>query len=74
MDNIEEIKVEPIAGNFEPNSSLMWQLEKLTTQDLAEKWWKEYLEYHNGIDQGVKYLIGYFANVEHSENLYKWLK
>lgn len=26
---------EPIAGNFETESSLMWQLEKLTTEELA---------------------------------------
>ena len=40
---------------------------------LAKKWWKEYLTYHNGIDQGVKYCIGYFANETHRANLYKWL-
>jgi hypothetical protein len=67
------IKKEPIAGNFEPDSLLMWQLQKLNTEELTKKWWKEYLEYHNGVDQGVKYSIGYFANESHRNNLYKWL-
>jgi len=67
-------KKEPIAGNFEPESDLMWQLEKLVTEELAKKWWKEYLSYHNGKDQGVRYMIGYFANKQHCNNLYNWLK
>mgnify|MGYP003386841142 CR=1 FL=1 len=68
------IEIEPIAGNFELESDLMWQLEKLKTEDLAKKWWKEYLKYHNGIDQGVKYCIGYFADETHRNNLNKWMK
>lgn len=71
MDDIEK---EPVAGNFEPESDLMWQLEKLTTEVLAKKWWKEYMKYHNNEDQGVKYCIGYFANKVHRDNLYKWLQ
>lgn len=70
----KKIEIEPIAGEFSLEASLMWQLEKLTTKALAKKWWKEYLSYHNGVDQGVKYCIGYFANVEHRNNLYNWLK
>lgn len=68
----EKIEIEPIAGNFELESNLMRQLEKLTTEDLAKKWYKEYLNYHKK-DQGVEYLIGYFANVAHRNNLYKWI-
>lgn len=67
-------KVEPIPGNFELNSKLMWQLELLKTEELAKKWYKEYLEYHKGVDQGVNYMIGYFADVEHRNNLAKWFK
>ena len=52
----------------------MTQLAKLTTEKLAKKWWKEYLKYHNGEDQGVHYLIGYFSNKQHRDNLYNWLK
>lgn len=37
MNNEIEEK-EPIAGNFEPESDLMWQLEKLVTEELAKKW------------------------------------
>lgn len=69
----EEIEIQPIPGNFEPENDLMWQLELLTTEKLAKKWWKEYLNYHKK-DQGVKYLIGYFADKEKRDNLYKWLK
>lgn len=71
MNNISE--KEPIAGNFEPESDLMWQLEKLKIESLAKKWWKEYLKYHKK-DQGVSYLIGYFADKTHRENLRKWLQ
>lgn len=67
-------EVEPVAGNFEPESDLMWQLEKLRTEPIAKKWWKEYLEYHKGKDQGVSYLIGYFADKNHRENLQAWLR
>jgi hypothetical protein len=67
-----EIETTPIAGNFEPESDLMWQLELLKTEQLAKKWWKEYICYH-GEDQGIKYCIGYFANKEHRNNLYKWM-
>jgi hypothetical protein len=70
----DEIKIEPIAGEFNTEASLMWQLEKLTTNKLAKKWFKEYLQYHKGIDQSVKYSIGYFADELHRNNLYKWLK
>lgn len=35
---------------------------------------KEYLVFHNGKDEGVKYCIGYFANETHRNNLYNWLK
>ena len=63
----------PIPGDFELESELMWQLELLTTEELAKKWWKEYLAYHKK-DQGVRYCIGYFANETHRNNLYKWLK
>lgn len=66
-------KIKPIPGNFEPKSNLMWQLELLTEESLAKKWWKEYLNYHGGKDQGVIYCIGYFANKKHKDNLYKWL-
>lgn len=69
----DEIELDPIAGNFEPENDLMWQLEKLTTEELAKKWWKEYLTYHKK-DQGIHYLIGYFADEKHRKNLYKWLK
>lgn len=68
----QEIETKPIPGNFEPENDLMWQLELLTTKDLAKKWWKEYLAYH-GSDQGVEYCIGYFADKKHRDNLYKWL-
>ncbi len=67
-------KVKPVPGLFEPEGDLMWQLELLKTEELAKKWWKEYLRYHNGIDQGVKYCIGYFADENHRNNLAKWLK
>lgn len=68
----EYLNIEPVAGIFAPELDLMWQLEKLTTECLAKKWYKEYLNYH-GKDQGVKYCIGYFANENHRNNLYKWL-
>ena len=71
MEDEEEIP--GIPGNFEPESLLMWQLELLTTEVLAKKWWKEYLEYHKGVDQGVKYCIGYFADEKHRNNLKNWL-
>lgn len=67
-------KKEPTPGVFEPKSDLMWQLEKLKTEELATKWWKEYLAFHNGDNQGIKYLFGYFADEQHRNNLYKWLK
>lgn len=57
---------------FHPQRPLLSQLSKLT-EDTAAQWYKEYLDYHKGVDQGVKYLIGYFADVEHRNNLYKWL-
>lgn len=55
------------------------QLKKQASKDkklkeLAEKWYKEYLTHHNGKDQGVKYCIGYFADEQHRNNLYKWFK
>ena len=34
---------------------------RLKIESLAKKWWKEYLKYHKK-DQGVSYLIGYFAD------------
>ena len=67
-----KIEVKPIPGNFEKESSLMWQLEFLKTKELAKKWYKEYLEYHKGIDQGINYMIGYFADEKHRNNLFKW--
>ena len=70
----ETVKIKPIAGNFEINSPLMWQLELLKTKKLAKKWYKEYLAYHNNVDQGINYMIGYFADVKHRNNLYKWIK
>lgn len=60
------------AGKFELNKQLMLQLSLLTTEELAKNWWKEYLDYHKE-DQGIKYMIGYFADEKHRNNLYKWL-
>lgn len=63
-----------VAGVFEEDSSLMSQLSLLKTKKLAQKWWAEYLAYHNGEDQGVSYVIGYFADRTHSDNLRRWFK
>ena len=68
------IEIKPIAGDFNTESSLMGQLSLLKTKKLATKWYKEYLEYHNGVDQGINYMIGYFADEKHRNNLYKWIK
>lgn len=73
-DLIEEYEnlPEPIAGEFDPNNDLMWQLEKLKTQELAKKWWEQYKSYHGRTDTGIFYAIGYFADREHQDNLRKW--
>jgi len=63
----------PVAGIFDPEASLMWQLELLDNEEIAEKWYKDYLNYHNGIDQGVSYCIGYFASSKRRNNLKKWI-
>jgi hypothetical protein len=60
-------------GVFEEDSSLMSQLSLLTTKRLAKKWWKEYLAYHKGVDQGVSYVVGYFSADKASE-LREWFK
>lgn len=44
---------------FKPNGDLMSQLFNLTDKT-AKKWYKEYLKYHNVVDQEIDYLIGYF--------------
>ena len=66
-------KIKIISVDFEPEGNLMSQLEKLITRKLAQKWYKQYLIYHNGKDQGVDYLIGYFTNISRRRNLRKWL-
>lgn len=57
---------------FKPENDLMPQLVSLTSEKIAKKWYKQYLEYHKGIDQGIYYLIGYFPD-NHRNNLKKWL-
>jgi hypothetical protein len=59
-------------GEFETDSSLMSQLSLLKTKKLAKKWYADYLHYHKGVDQGVGYMIGCFADVEHADNLREW--
>jgi len=46
---------------FKPNGNLMSQLDMLTKKN-AKEWYKEYLSYHKGIDQGIYYLVGYFTD------------
>lgn len=46
---------------FKPEQDLMKQLFKLT-KDNASQWYKEYLAFHKGKDQGIYYLIGYFSD------------
>lgn len=48
---------------FKPKDDLMKSLSELTSKN-AKQWYKEYLEYHNGKDQGIGYLIGYFPTVK----------
>lgn len=56
---------------FKPKEKLMPQLDALTNETTAKQWWKEYLEFHNGKDQGIWYLIGYF-NTEKTQQLKTW--
>lgn len=46
---------------FNPEENLMKQMSRLNSKN-ASKWYKEYLKFHNGVDQGVDYLIGYFSD------------
>ncbi len=48
---------------FNPEGNLMSQLSKLT-KNTAKEWYKEYLKYHKGVDQGINYLIGYFPETK----------
>lgn len=53
---------------FSPEGDLMGQLCSLTKSN-AKQWYKEYLAFHNDIDPGVSYLIGYFT--EEKRNMLK---
>jgi hypothetical protein len=44
---------------FDPEADLMGAMCNLTPKN-AKQWYKEYLEFHKGVDQGVSYLVGYF--------------
>lgn len=57
---------------FKPNGDLMSQLSKLTKAN-AKQWYAEYLKFHNGIDQGINYIIGYFPD-KHRNFLKKQFK
>jgi hypothetical protein len=53
---------------FKPEENLMKQLSSLR-KDNAKQWYKEYILYHQGVDQGISYMIGYFK--ENHRNLLK---
>lgn len=57
---IEEVKSSK-RKYFNPEGDLMKQLSQLDKTN-AKQWYKEYLDYHNGEDQGVSYVIGYFTD------------
>jgi len=57
---------------FDPERSLMAQLADIDNEEQAKDWYKQYLNYHQGKDQGVKYLIGYFIDTKRNL-LNKWL-
>lgn len=58
--------------HFRPKEDLMPQLVRLNTEEKAKAWYREYIAFHNGRDQGVRYLIGYFSPDRCSE-LTKWM-
>lgn len=74
FSEFELTKLNTTPGKFDPEGDLMLQLADLTTEALAKKWYKQYLKYHRGVDQGVQYMIGYFSDKQHRDNLYNWLK